>query len=119
MPLIAAQVHTLSTPKRMQDNLRITLHKAGIPEYSWKQQRAGFEVGHFEKAEGQTHIIWHTFGAGDEREDAAQDEMRAGLEQCASALLEHYWVQLYVPNRLSLMHDRMHLRVLLRLTWLS
>jgi hypothetical protein len=119
MPLIAVQVITFKTPEMMQKNLRNTLRKAGIPEYSYKEQRAGFEVGHFEKAEGQTHIIWHTFGAGDEREDAAQDEMRAGLEQCAAVLLENYWIQLYVPNRLNLMHGRMHLRVLLRLSWLS
>jgi hypothetical protein len=113
VPIIAVQVHTL---KNMQANLRNTLRKAGIPEYSWKEQRAGFEVWHAEENEGETKIIWHTF-AKDEM--TATAEMRTGLEQCAAVLLEHYWVQLYTPNQLSLRYDRMHLRVLLRLSWLK
>jgi hypothetical protein len=116
MPLIAVQVQTLKTPKMMQDNLRTHLRRTGIPEYSWKEQRAGFEVWHAEQAEGQTHIIWHTFT---EDEAAAKAEERAGLEQCAAVLLENYWVQLHVPNRLRLTYGRMHLRVLLGLSWLS
>jgi hypothetical protein len=116
MPIIAVQVLTLSTPKAMQDNLRLTLHKAGIPEYSGKTQRAGFQVWHAERAEGQTDILWYSFTPDEEAEQA---EMRAGLEKCASALLENYWVQLYVPNKLKMRHSRMHLRVLLRLSWLG
>jgi hypothetical protein len=119
MPIIAVQVQTLKTPKMMQDNLRLTLHKAGLPEYSWKEQRAGFEVWHAEDNEGETKIIWHTFGAGDEREEAAQIEMRAGLEKCAAVLMENYWVQLYVPNRRKMRYGRTHLRVILRLSWLK
>lgn len=49
----------------------------------------------------------------------ATAEMRAGLEQCAATLLENYWVQLHVPNRLRLKCGRMHLRVLYGLNWLS
>jgi hypothetical protein len=117
MPIIAVQVHTLDTPKRMQDNLRITLHKAGIPEYSWKQQRAGFEVWHAEQNEGETRIIWHTFTKG----DAAQAvEQQVGLEQCAAILQEHYWVKLDIPKPLRYVQaNQPTLRVLLRLSWLG
>jgi hypothetical protein len=116
MPIIAVQVHTLKTSKMMQDNYRIYLRRFGIPEYSWKEQRAGFEVWHAEDNEGETKIIWHVFTKD---EEAATAEMRAGLEKCAAVLMEHYWVQLYVPNRLKLMYGRMHLRVILRLSWLK
>lgn len=116
MPLIAVQVHTLSTQKRQQDNFRVTLLKAGIPEYSHKETRAGFEVWHAEDNEGETKIIWHTFT---EDTEAAVAEEHAGLQQCADVLMNHYWVQIYNPSARSLRTGRMHLRVLLSLSWLK
>lgn len=117
MPIIAVQVRTLGTKERQQANFRVTLIKAGIPEYSWKEQRAGFEVWHAEDNEGETKILWHTFIK--DEEPAAQAEMRAGLQQCADALMGNYWVQLYNPSARSLRGGRMHLRVLLGLNWLK
>lgn len=114
MPLIAVQVRTLSTPKMMQDNLRNVLLKAGIPEYSYKEQRAGFQVWHAQDNEGETKIIWNVF-----TDDPDQGEELVGLERCAVVLLENYWVQLYTPNRFKQKYGRMHLRVLYGLHWLS
>lgn len=116
MPKIVVEVRVHQTPRMMQNSLRLVLLREGIPEYSWKEQRAGFEVWHAEEAEGQVTVIWHTFVT--EPSDEASAEMRAGLEKCAAVLLENYWVQLYVPNRLKMMNRRMHLRVLRGLNWL-
>jgi hypothetical protein len=116
MPIIAVQVNTLKTPKQMQDNLRATLRKAGIPEYSYKEQRAGFEVWHAEDNEGETKIIWHTFTEDTELDNT---ETHAGLTACANTLMGNYWVQLYNPNARSLRTGRVHLRVLLSLNWLK
>lgn len=116
MPIIAVQVQTLQTRKLMHDNLRITLRRAGLPEYSSKEQRSGFLVWHAEDNEGEVKLIWCAF-----TEDAAtaEAEERAGLEQCATVLQENYWVHLYVPNRLKMRYGRMSLRVLYGLNWLK
>lgn len=113
MPMIVTQVTTLKTPEAMQNNLRTHLLRSGLPNYSYKEQRSGFEVWHAQNNEGETQIFWHTF----DREDEPSE--RDGLERCAAALQEYYWVQLYVPNRLRLMYGRMHLRVLHGLHWLK
>lgn len=110
MPIIAVEVQTL---KNMQQNLRAHLKRAGIPEYSWKEQRAGFEVWHAEHREGETSIIWHTFDP-----DGDQDAQRKGLEFCAVVLQEHYWVKLDMPGMYTDV-NRPTLRVLFRLSWLK
>jgi hypothetical protein len=116
MPIIAVQVNTLKDPKRQQANFRATLLKAGIPEYSYKEKRDGFEVWHAEDNEGETKIIWHTFTEDSELSTAQE---RAGLKACANILMDNYWVQMYRPDSQSLRYGRMHLRVLLSLSWLK
>lgn len=110
MPIIAVEVQTL---KNMQQNLRTHLKRAGIPEYSWKEQRAGFEVWHAEHREGETWIIWHTFDPDDD-----QDAQRKGVEFCAAVLQEHYWVKLDMPGMYTNV-NRPTLRVLYGLSWLK
>jgi hypothetical protein len=108
--MIVVQVETL---KNMRANLRITLKHADIPEYSWKEQRAGFEVWHAEHNEGETSIIWHTFDPDDDK-----NAQRTGLEGCAAVLQEHYWVKIDMPGLYTAV-NRPTLRVLLGLHWLK
>ncbi|WP_030568480.1 hypothetical protein [Streptomyces aureocirculatus] len=110
MPIIAVEIQVL---ERMQQNLRDHLKRAGIPEYSWKEQRAGFEVWHAEHREGETWIIWHTLD-----DVGYQDAERKGLEFCAVVLQEHYWVKLDMPGMYTNV-NRPTLRVLYRLSWLK
>ncbi|MGW1786336.1 hypothetical protein ACWCQQ_45805 [Streptomyces sp. NPDC002143] len=97
----------------MQQNLCTHLKRAGIPEYSCKEQRAGFEVWNAEHREGETWIIWHTFDPDDN-----QDAQRKGLEFCAVVFQEHYWVKLDMPGMYTNV-SRPTLRVLYGLSWLK
>jgi hypothetical protein len=112
MPIIAVKIDAIHN---MQGNLRVSLLKAGLPEYSYKDQRAGFQVWHAERHEGETLIHWQSFATDDAEAEA---EQRAGLEACAAHLQEHYWIKLDMPGLYTDVR-RPTLRVLYRLTWLS
>lgn len=111
MPMTVVQVDTM---KNMHDNLRATLGREDVPEYAYKERRAGFEICHADRREGETSIIWHTFTEGD-----GQTEMRTGLERCADVLQEHYWIKLDVATGQYGSARRTTLRVILRLNWLA
>ncbi|KAB7839471.1 hypothetical protein [Streptomyces mobaraensis] len=110
MPIIAVEVRVF---ERMRQNLRVHLKRACIPEYSWKERRAGFKVWHAEHREGETLIFWHTFDPDD-----YQDAQREGLESCAFVLQEHYWVKIDMPCMYTNV-NRPTLRVLYGLSWLK
>jgi hypothetical protein len=112
MPITVAKIET---PHDMHNSLRLTLRKAGLPLYYYKEQRAGFQVWHAERNEGEALIHWQSFATDDAEAEA---EQRAGLEACAAHLQEHYWIKLDMPGPYTSV-NRPTLRVLYRLTWLS
>lgn len=111
MPITVVKVTDYSNMSR---DLRTYFQRAEIPEYSWKEKRAGFEIWHVRHNEGEETIIWHTFDTDDD--GAAQV---AGLRTCAAALiLDKFWVRIETPSMYTRV-NRPTLRVVYRLSWLK
>jgi hypothetical protein len=110
MPIIAVQVIDFA---RLETNLRLRFTRGGIPEYSYKDHRAGFEVWHARQNEGEVTVIWHTF----ESEDHEKEQI-AGLRRCAELTMQESWVRIDVPSMYTDV-NRPTLRVLHRLAWIK
>lgn len=111
MPITVVKVTDYST---MMRDLRIHFKRAGIPEYSYKEHRAGFEVWPTRHNEGEDTVIWHTFDPADDCE--AQVD---GLRTCAAALMvDKFWVRIDTPSMYTRV-NRPTLRVIHQMDWLK